>query len=567
MDSGLLLASIATLSCVALALAVGVRRERSAIATTALALLLTTGLWSAGLGLATLERSSGPGAAAALRMAALGMFGAAGSWLLLALWHRWPMRFRGAAPIAVATAPALLFLAAAWAPLTQLLIAWSFACIATGAALFSVSAARLWRRGERRSGLALFVAMPAQPILFFAHLHGAVELAYPLAPASLAVAELVLATTLLRYSLLRPPPLGHREVIEHLRHGVLMASASGELLDHNAAAERLLGGAPCGKTIADAIAAVAPAAQRKPIRSALERVAGLEPVFVQVVADRHRHLEVSMRPIPGDRGSAIGQVAMLRDRTAERSYAEAAVRTQQLEAVGTLAAGVAHEVNNPLAFVRANLGEIARLAELTVAWRAKQPSALADTLAEMGELAQEALTGLSRIQRAVSDVRRLAAAPDAGASAVALDAVVLDAVRLLELRASGRVEIRTNFAPGLPPILGSPQLLVQAVLSLLLNSQQALEGRPDPWIEVDTGASGDSEVWVRVRDNGLAIPAALRSRIHEPYLLAARDPSGRDLGTSLAAGIARDHGGALSAEPCEDGAAFVLRIAARSAAT
>jgi C4-dicarboxylate-specific signal transduction histidine kinase len=71
---------------------------------------------------------------------------------------------------------------------------------------------------------------------------------------------------------------------------------------------------------------------------------------------------------------------------------------------------------------------------------------------------------------------------------------------------------------------------------------------------------------VRVRDNGPAIPAALRDRIHEPYLLTARDPSGRDLGTSLAAGIARDHGGALTAEPCEDGAAFVLRLSSQGPA-
>jgi polar amino acid transport system substrate-binding protein len=210
--------------------------------------------------------------------------------------------------------------------------------------------------------------------------------------------------------------------------------------------------------------------------------------------------------------------------------------------------------------VRANLGEIARLAELTAAWRAKHESALADSLVEMGELAHEALAGLSRIQRAVSDVRRLAAAPDAGTSAVSIDAVVLDAVRLLELRASGRVEIRTHFAPGVPRIRGSAQLLVQAVLGLLLNSQQALEGMPEPWIEVETGANGDTEVWVRVRDNGPALPDALRERIHEPYWLAARDASGRGLGTSLAAGIARDHGGSLGTEPCDDGAVFVLRL-------
>jgi two-component system C4-dicarboxylate transport sensor histidine kinase DctB len=69
---------------------------------------------------------------------------------------------------------------------------------------------------------------------------------------------------------------------------------------------------------------------------------------------------------------------------------------------------------------------------------------------------------------------------------------------------------------------------------------------------------------VCVRDNGPPLPAALRERIHEPYLLAARDPFGRGLGTSLAAGIARDHGGTLSAEPCEGGAVFVLRLPVRS---
>jgi C4-dicarboxylate-specific signal transduction histidine kinase len=255
---------------------------------------------------------------------------------------------------------------------------------------------------------------------------------------------------------------------------------------------------------------------------------------------------------------------VLRDRTAERSYAEAALRTEKLEAVGTLAAGVAHEVNNPLAFVRANLGEITRLSELTHAWRAKHESPLADALAELGELAQDALSGLTRIQRAVSDVRRLAAAPDAGATAVSLEAAVLDALRLLELRGSGRIEIRTHFAPDLPSVRGSAQLLVQAVLSLLLNAQQALEGTPEPWIEVETGGEGEPWVCVRVRDNGPPLPTALRERVHEPYQLGARDPYGRGLGTSLAAGIARDHGGTLTAEPCENGAVFVLRIPMRA---
>jgi signal transduction histidine kinase len=581
MVSGPLLAALSTVSCAVLAGAVGLRRERSLAASTVLALLAALALWSGGLGVAEVI-GTGPGAMAAHRVAALGAFSATGLWLLLALRQRWPRRLGGAVPAAVALTPAGMFLAAAlsrpdaglvfrhgssfpgeqWAgPFTHLLFALAFACATAGAALFSHAALRLWREGERRPALTLVLVMLAQPIVFFADLRGAAGSSYPLAAASLTVATLVLATTLLRYSLLHPPPLGHRQVIDRLRHGVLMANAAGEILDHNSAAERLLGGPPRGRSIADAIAALVPSAQREPIRAALERVDDtLDSVSLQVEADRRRLLEVSVRPIAGEGGSVLGQIAVLRDRTAERSYTEAALRTEKLEAVGTLAAGVAHEVNNPLAFVRANLGEILRLSELTHAWRAKHDSPLADALAELGELAQDALAGLARIQRAVSDVRRLAAAPDAGATAVSLESVVLDALRMLELRGSGRIEIRTRFATGLPMANGSAQLLVQAVLSLLLNAQQALEGTPEPWIEIETARDGDRAVCVCVRDNGPPLPAALRERIQEPYLLAARDPYGRGLGTSLAAGIARDHGGTLSAEPCESGAVFVLRL-------
>jgi len=584
MDSGSLLASLSTLSCVALALLLGLRRERSVVATTVFALLVALALWSGGLGFANAS-GDGPWHAAALRMASLGMFAGSGLWLLLALRQRWPRRLGGAAAMALALLPACVFFVAVltnashgwafrpdaswhaglagWAgPLTHVLVALAFGCVVPGATLFTLAAARLWRQGERRPGLALGLVMLAQPIVTFAALRGATDPTL-VAAASLTLATLVLAITALRYPLLEPPPLGHREVIEHLRHGVLMASASGEILDHNAAAERVLGGHARGRSIAEAITALVSGAQRESIRAALERAEdALEPVSLQLESSGRRHFEVSVRPILGDQQSPIGQIAMLRDRTEERRYAESALRIQKLEAMGTLAAGIAHEVNNPLAFVRANLGEIARRSEVVAAWRDGRESKLAEELAEMGELAQEALEGLGRIQRAVSDVRQLAAAPGTSPDTVSLDAVVQGAVRLLELRTGGRVEIRTRLAPELPAIQGSLQLLVQAVASLLLNSQQALEETPLPWIEIETGVDVDA-VWVRVRDNGPGIPKALRERVFEPHFTTASDRGSRGLGLSVAAGIAVYHGGSLSALPCEDGAVLLLRLAAR----
>jgi nitrogen-specific signal transduction histidine kinase len=571
MDSGLLLASISTLSCVGLALALALRRERSAVASTMLAMLGALALWSAAHGLA-IATDSAAWREAAIQTSALSGFAVSGLWVLLALRHRFPRRFDGGAATLLALLPAIVFFAVAmidpnhgWAfrtdpalgfgagwmgPLARVLSVVAFVAWMAGSVLFVLSGLRLWRHGERRSGLALLLALTSQLFTGIVAMDGPGDTTYVLAAASATLGALVLATTALRYSLLAPPPLGHRQVIDCLAHGVLMASARGEILDHNAAAERLIGGHPGGRSIADAVASLVPALQRETVRDALDRVEhSLEPATLQLESDRHRHIEVSVRPIADDRGSAIGQIAVLRDRSQEWSWAEAALRARQLEAMGTLAGGIAHEVNNPLAFVHANLGEIARLSELVTAWRAERESKLADQLAEMGELAREALDGLRRIQSAVSDVQRLIVAPDSTAQIVSLEDVARDAARLLELRANHRIQVRTRFATGLPPIRGSPALLVQALLSVMMSTRRALETAAEASIELETGA-GAGDVWLRVRDRDPDFDAA-RATLHER------------LATSLAAGIAREHGGALAVEPCEQGIATVLRFPAR----
>jgi signal transduction histidine kinase len=518
-----------------------------------------------------------------LRTAVLGMFAMQGFWLKLAILYRWPGRYRSALTMAIALAPVVVFFVGvvtnashgwfilpggdwnpalvAWAgPGTWALFLVIFLYGLTTTGIFAFAGMRMIWRGEPRPGIALTLAVLIAPIFSFDAGASDPQSLLSVSAAAITICIVVISLTALRYQLLEPPPLGHREVIDHLRHGVLMASPVGEILDHNLAAERLLGSTPRGDAIADSVARIADPGSRDSVREALASVSTAgRSVSFQLDASGGRTLEISAHPIGDEYGEPLGQFAMLRDRTEERRFTDAALRSEKLETLGTLAAGIAHEVNNPLAFVRANLGEIARLGRVIDERVADGKSPLARELRETGALAREAQRGLERIQRAVSDVRRLAAAPDTGDEAFSIDSVVRDAVQLAQRRADP-LPIEMRLAPELPPLSGSEQLLVQAVLSLLLDARHALAGTPEPRIEVETGSDEDG-VFVRVRDNGPGVPEPLRGRTFEGSFAGLPDASRVGLGLSVAAGIAHDHGGSLRTEPAASGGGYLLRVA------
>ena len=124
-----------------------------------------------------------------------------------------------------------------------------------------------------------------------------------------------------------------------------------------------------------------------------------------------RRIEVTARCLRAPEGEALGRFAVLRDRTDERRTEALLRQSQKLETVGSLVAGVAHEINNPLAFVQANLGQLERIAALVVKRLPDLDGEEAEDLIEMPQLVAECHEGIGRIRRIVDAMQRFSRVP------------------------------------------------------------------------------------------------------------------------------------------------------------
>jgi signal transduction histidine kinase len=259
-------------------------------------------------------------------------------------------------------------------------------------------------------------------------------------------------------------------------------------------------------------------------------------------------------------GEELGRFAMLRDRTEERRYERSVRQIQKLETVGALAAGVAREVNDPLAFVRSSLGEIERLGARVDRGARGRDAELAHELRDLRTLAEEARAGVDRIARLVEDMRRLFHGSAGGLDEVDLEAVVDDALRAAGLHQGENPRVVVTAVGELPRVRGSAERLTQALLQLLENARTALADAPDPVIRVALRREGE-HVELEVSDNGPGIPEHLRERIFDPFFTTRAPDQGTGLGLALAFDVAREHGGVLDERSARGrGATFVLRL-------
>lgn len=233
-------------------------------------------------------------------------------------------------------------------------------------------------------------------------------------------------------------------------------------------------------------------------------------------------------------------VAVIRDITDRlRTQAELA-HADRMTTVGRLAAGVAHEINNPLTFVLLNLEHQTRVLESHLA----NGSPIShETLRMLSQGAKFAHEGAERVARIVRDLRTLGRREEEPFGLLDVNEVLESALTLTthEIEARGRVVRR--FETG-ATLIGSEGRLCQVFVNLLVNAAHALnpEKAEQNVIEVETSGDRDS-VRVVVRDNGPGMSPQVLERVFEPYFTTKPPATGTGLGLPISRDIVRLHGG------------------------
>lgn len=217
------------------------------------------------------------------------------------------------------------------------------------------------------------------------------------------------------------------------------------------------------------------------------------------------------------------------DLTERRAWERQAMHADRLASLGQLAAGVAHEINTPLANIM--------LISESVRRRSTDPWAQGrlDSLLEQAESAAKIVRGLLDFGRR----------PDVNVTEVDLAVVASASIAFLRGKQSADVEVTLEGPPGRVVVHGDREQIAQVVTNLLNNAYDALDGHGQIRVTVDSEAS-----WahVRVSDDGPGIPSDVQAHLFEPFFTTKPEGKGTGLGLAICHGIVQSHGGTIDVE-------------------
>lgn len=338
--------------------------------------------------------------------------------------------------------------------------------------------------------------------------------------------------------------------LRSIADGVLTVDPGGSITFANAAAERVLGersGALVGRRIADVLRfrdSTTGEDLESPVARALatgEQASLSGGATLSTRAGVATPVEDAAAPIVDADGQTLGAVLVFKDVTERRELEAKLQLADRLAAIGTLAAGVAHEINNPLAFTGVNLAAATRALE-----DVRRGAAGAEAIDLALEALREATVGTERVGRIVAELREQARPSRVQLTRVSVAAACDGAARSTRAQVEARARLSCVVEPGLFVVADEGRLM-QVIVNLLANAAQASwQGKKETNVVSLHAERVDGRIAIRVADNGEGMPAEVQRRIFEPFFSTKAPGAGMGMGLALVHRIVTSFGGTIA---------------------
>jgi len=347
-----------------------------------------------------------------------------------------------------------------------------------------------------------------------------------------------------------------RLVTDSVPDGIVAIGDGGEILVCNPATQRLLG-PDAGNILADdawtqslessaSTDPESPALKRSPLARALggETIEGEQLTHCRASSEESTQISVSARPMHDPHCQIRGAVAVLRDVTRERSLQQQLLVSDRMASMGMLAAGVAHEINNPLSSLVVNLKLAIDLAESV---SSQFPGS--QDIGEIQDVLRDAHEASERMFAIVRDIKVFCHSGGDETKPTELQPVLESAIRMAWGEIRHRAELVREYAP-MPLVRASESRLCQVFLNLLVNAAQAIpEGcKATNQIHVRTRVAPDGRAVIEFRDSGPGIAPEVLQRLFTPFYSTKPAGVGTGLGLSISQRIVSTFGGEIKVE-------------------
>ncbi len=321
-------------------------------------------------------------------------------------------------------------------------------------------------------------------------------------------------------------------IIESVDVGVLASNLEGRVDAWNSSMEKLYG-LRRSEAVGRRLEEIFPAELLAELPRANETQGTLSLYKFHLRSATGRSLTVNLSTVPlvGKDGRVLGRLLILDDLTERVKLEEQLVQAEKLSSIGLLAAGVAHEVNTPLAVIASQAQMLAR-----------QPSDEESHGRALDKIIKQAF----RAAEIVNSLLKFSRVSGSEYAEVDLNRVIRETLALAEpMLRSSKIVVNAQLATPLPGVMGNPGKLQQVFMNLILNARDAMPRGGELTIATE---SENSTIQVEVSDNGVGIQSEHLNKIFDPFFTTKSASRGTGLGLAVSYGIIREHSGEVRVE-------------------